>query len=506
MVKGMGPREGAPRGGVERSVDSKKDASLTKSGRLAKLALGASVAIGVGVGLENLEWRARGASEETETTDPQVKNESVDRNRAEMTREIAKRMPEYEGHAWPLLDPADGQFHFVRLVEPGYVSITQPSDRVSEVSFVIPYKYAHTFSTAEAVNPEDYEKMREFMREEIRKQLAENIIGLHWDIDDYEARVPEHENFSVDAIRLHGNSSPEAGVLYGGVQTIEQGNVQQKNLELSAIRAGHAHDQLRKVFDQMGIDATDVITSITSEELQFTPDELDELNRLAVRSGYTGESEQAIYDLITAYNLDRLTDPETLETLDRLVGEKRSVEVELEIKNGEKDVYLIPLPLIPLLGFGALALARRRSKKDSGPSSVGQQVPESVKSIEQLVEKEVSRADLTKKILNKWTTTDNEIRARMGKPPEPNHAERPRQVFYADLHAVALLAFKEQVQLKDYPHLAWSFDSYKGVTKALDEALSGMDYARYGKPKETYIAEVRLDITDNFDYYWEMIR
>lgn len=387
----------------------------------------------------------------------------------------------WEGAEWPIYDQKTGEIHLKRLIEPGYVPVSRAAERPETVSIVVPYEYARFFDTGEPMDPADYAKAKEFIKQEVQKQLAGNTIGLAWDQADYEARQNAlgDNAWVVDSISVHGTASPEAGVKAGGRETIVPGVVEQENVELAELRAIDASERLKEVLSEMGIDAKDVPANISGEELQFSPTEYRTLEQMARAQGYEGSTDAVIYKLVSAYNRNKITDVGTLDQLDAMVAGKRGVQIEVTLKDGKKDTVLLPLPLLMGIFGLSIILVGTRKKKEKTPEEKPEtkpapepikekrpelevRVPPDVKDAGQVgrdVETgimksfdfyepiikdhlghggEVDVNELTHDILEAWTTNDNALREKIGLEKEAPQAERPRQVFFARMHAIAI--------------------------------------------------------------------
>lgn len=408
----------------------------------------------------------------------------------------------------PLVRPA-GEVdwtHIGRLLEPAYLDVSRERSRPEMVSFTVPYEYARFFDTGNPLSPEDYEAAKTWMAGEVKQDLANSLHGFAWDKKHFTERTgfQEGQGLVVDQITIVGMTSPEAH----GAVSIEPGMYDDANTELGEHRANDALDRLLEVLNAQGIDVSEAVPTIASEELQFSEEEMSQLRALAQAQGLSNDTD-GVYQLISRYNFDRINDAVLQAKLDEIVGSKRKVDIEITFKEGEKDHVLIPLPLLALL------LLRRRGKENQQPDAragrggqkglsdssvrpegvdstdgikkgdvkrpeIWKTVPEEMKDPRQYavdVEADITHSfmyyqpfadeaiargqwdlnEMTHDILEAWNATDNARRRQMGQPEE-DHKKRPRQVFYAYMHAVALRELAKAAQEKG-PHtplsIAW---------------------------------------------------
>ncbi|MFH1711720.1 MAG: hypothetical protein ABH846_00585, partial [Patescibacteria group bacterium] len=243
----------------------------------------------------------------------------------------------------------------LRILEPAYVSLTKAGGEGTEVHFTVP----QILMEANPTNEADYEEMNERIKTEIRDQLASHLIGFSWDKNDWASTEGSPDQpFTVESITVTGTASPEWG---GGSQTIEPGHVEPENIELSEMRAEDATRRLREVLSDMGIDVSESLDEIEADEIQFSPDEMATLESLARILGEQGSTNDAIYLMITKYNLGKLENEEVVSMLDEIVASKRTIQVEIKLKEKKANTVLVPLPFLLLLG--ALPLLRRRKEE-----------------------------------------------------------------------------------------------------------------------------------------------
>lgn len=379
-----------------------------------------------------------------------------------------------------------------RLFEPGYFGVTTETEQPKSLRIVVPYQFARFFNVGEPVSPEDYLKLQESMREQILEQTAENVHGLSWDKEHYlENLANEGMRGSVSSITVFGETSPEAS----GVASIRR--IDQENIELGELRASDADMQVREVLQQLGFTVPEDASRIFSAESQFSPEEEARLVEIAGANSKHGGPETAIYRLLSEYNSGQISDPLVQEELDSIVGSKRKVEIEIELKDGTKSAYLIPA-FVPLLLVGFLPRLRRKEGEpspeprtpreriiDTGLPQDGRNTDAYVNDVavdlfknfdfyEPVIDAHVASKnpdvnEMTHDLLDLWTENDNAIREKAGLKAEPHHATRPRQVFYANLHAQALRRVILDARELQSPasHVFGSQETRQGMTDAM---------------------------------------
>lgn len=481
----------------EEPTDKKKDKrksgwKVTLPNRYSAIA---AAAVMLGVGGAGLEKRG---GEEPEPGHPHIELKSqAARDAIEAAAETANpesQVYAYEGSYWPIVDTVNGEASWTRVFEPGYLVVSKAETQPQHVSFSVPYEYARFFDTGQPIDPVDYEKMMGFMEEQIWTQLAEGAIGMSWDLDDYESKNGAGpEGLVVKSIEVKGTASPEAGMGQGGPETVAPGHVEIENVELGSLRATDATDRLVEVLGRLGIKAENAPQHVSSDELQFSPGEYRELESMGRTQGFDGTADQVIFQLITKYNRDQLTNAGMVKQLDGIVGSKRAVEIDVELENGKKDSMAVPLPLLGLLLL--MPGIRRREEKEKTPEK-------------HPVER--SKADLTKDVLDKWTENDNAIRQNAGLEPELHHENRPRQVLYAELHAVALNEAAKWAREHGKPADAETWNTLEVRKRAADAMRQDLsDPAKIaqaeGKTVDEIITDVEMDLAKNYGFYESMV-
>lgn len=371
--------------------------------------------------------------------------------------------PGYEGTYFPIYDAKHGGFDWRRLIEPMYVGVSHETAKPQTISFEVPYEYARLFDKGNPLDEKDYEAAKAFMADQVRSQLVDNLHGFSWDESHFTEHAPHlDQSWNVDAISVEGFASPEAS----GMDSVVPGEVEDANLELGKIRAEDSGARLKEVLEDMGMNVDNVVARYTGDELQFSKEEWAQLMMLADAQGYKGVPEEKIWRLISDYNLGKAP-ADVQEQLDSLVGSKRVVQVEVNLKDKGKETYLVPVPLLALLLLwpgkkGGEALrdwfknhpwgGQKREPildaKPTTPKSAEQFTGEVIDDLDRNMGtyelfvdrydgKEVDVNELTHDILEHWNWVDNSRRKYYRQPSE-DHKLRPQQVWYANLHARAI--------------------------------------------------------------------
>ncbi|HEY4489914.1 MAG TPA: hypothetical protein VJC12_01510 [Candidatus Paceibacterota bacterium] len=227
----------------------------------------------------------------------------------------------------------------------------------------IPYEYARQFDLSpearKNLNPGDYEKMEEAVKNDLSRRLVDQISGLSsnfWGEEGIaERRVrgihgPEEEHeFKIKSIRITGHASPEGRDSSGAV-TIRQGVVDAENIKLAAARASGGMDVLKEILIEKGVsnEEFDRLVAVSSVEDQFSDQEMVELSGLSQNEEGAADDEK-ILNLVKKYNAGKIEDAAVKSKLDEIIGSKRRVTFEIEYENESASRYAIPIPLFLLL-------------------------------------------------------------------------------------------------------------------------------------------------------------
>jgi hypothetical protein len=253
------------------------------------------------------------------------------------------------------------------LITPLEVVRSIESNARSMAEIAIPYEYARLYNTARTLDPEAAKKVEEYIKEELVKQLGENVykLGPNFLTDGViEANRPLDVNFSkIRSVSITGLASPEGST----PDSIVPGTVELKNMNLAEKRARDAAAMLPSDI------STEVMENVmlTPKEVQFTDQELTDMDKasrkfmaekysdesmLEFLTGGTEYNYAAIFEMIQAHNKGIYNEP----LLDEILNSKRSAIIQLEGEHGKKDTTVIPLPLSPLLLLGLIPLLWRK--------------------------------------------------------------------------------------------------------------------------------------------------
>lgn len=247
------------------------------------------------------------------------------------------------------------------------VSISERQEGQSLIE--VPYRYSRGFNTAEAVSEEERNESRKFLEEKLREVFVEKLI--FWDFTNTTKDVynyhhdndESNKNISKTAIKnikITGFSSPE-GPAEKGKRSIIPGKIDEENLSLAKKRAKDMEPILKDALSALGIDQK-TLTEIISEEVQFSESEIESLANASykeeIEQGH-GDSLQAAYLLIKKYNEGGEISPNSKELLDKIVGSKRKVEIEISYDENKKEKHVVPLPLLLLALYPGLRWLKR---------------------------------------------------------------------------------------------------------------------------------------------------
>lgn len=379
----------------------------------------------------------------------------------------------------PVID-SQGNFSWSRLMEPAYATVGIEKSGTSEkkLEVVVPALWARYFDTADWKDPETRDKILASVSAEVRDALMQDLHGLNWDKDDYLDRNGiVKDGWKVTNALVVGEASPEAET----ISSVIPGNIDEKNIKLAEeVRGQEGAAILVEALQNLGIQVDESLVSVQGDEIQFAPDEYQELQDLATEAGKKGNAAKQIWELIADYNKDKIDDPLLQADLDRLVGDKRMVRIQLTLEHGNKDTYLIPLPLLALallkIRFpdpvkpeapspeGPIGPSRKPildtippNEREKDPqdfvNEIGIDLERSLDFYVPLVmeaKKDLHPDDntLSHMILDAWTENDNGLNQRSGRPIEDHQSNRPRQVLYANLHARALHRLFDEADIR----------------------------------------------------------
>ncbi|MBV9349743.1 MAG: hypothetical protein JO026_03250, partial [Patescibacteria group bacterium] len=242
------------------------------------------------------------------------------------------------------------------------------------------YKYARDFLRAEIIRKYQKHQFQEEVRRQLREQLLEKL-GWGWhsfegasnDANVYDSihskePVPASSVKNVQ-IKIVGTASGE-GPEYKGSSTILPGHIDPENVSLAKRRAQDISPTVKQVLKEFGM-RFDGKTAVLGKELEFSNEEIEEMARAAkkIPGIYPVENETtAAFLLIREYNAGNVRDSKTKTLLDKIVAEKRGVEITVTYDNTKKEKKIYPLPFA-ILALGLIRyLPRQKIRERFGPS------------------------------------------------------------------------------------------------------------------------------------------
>lgn len=295
----------------------------------------------------------------------------------------------------PLFNPKDGGiawYSFAHLIDPAYVAVTRTFEPAN-AKFIIPYRLASALHWRHAnYGPENEETVQEFIQQQIKNDIGQHVrrvihsapiespyegvsghrlesrstldklAGLPWDVEDYSNKQGSQkvEILEVASIHLRSHTSPEADYPQS---VLSENNADQKNIDVGNTRAQEVGHRVHRVLTEMGLDDSAITYAAEVHEVQFNAEEWQDLLSMAEQVGKVGQPEDQIFSLVDDYNSKRITDTTLRGRLSEILETKRSVEVEIQFKNGTKETTLIPLPLLIVLGVGYV-LTGKKSRQE----------------------------------------------------------------------------------------------------------------------------------------------
>ncbi len=314
-------------------------------------------------------------------------NLEKDKNKLEDTRGIDRESSSEYGERTYSFDinhrfnkvnsESDTVFNWGGIISPVSLELGVNREIKGSESINVPYTYAPKFEGSELTNETDKDKMEEYFKDQIRTAFANKLVRIGEKKSVYEATRGEKDNLlkdvfsknEVKAIKITGFSSPEGRK--NDPESVKPGNVEEENVSLAKERGELAEDIIREILEEGNID-TSIIESINYEEVQFSDTEWKELLELADSLEIGGGSdEEKIISLIAAYNSGEYNlESSVKDSLDKIVGSKRGVNIEIEVEGGKKTQVVLPLPLLLLLLLlkrpSNFVWWRRREEEDEG--------------------------------------------------------------------------------------------------------------------------------------------
>ncbi len=284
------------------------------------------------------------------------RSETPDGKNVEMVSDTQKKaseshwgigaIPNFEVTFFERGEDGNMKFNPWSLLAPVQVEVSKNVNEGANASFQIPYQYSRLFNTGKPLRPEDHEKLAKYIEQELRRQMVDTLHGL--DVSKRVYHVVHQENISntkINSIKVTGTASPEGPEIQGGY-SLEIGNVDEENIELALIRAEEGLGLTAEQLLKMGISKETLIKSLKEmrgEEIQFSRQEMDMLSLLA--AGMPGDDNlEKIFNLIVKYNDSGIKDEQALQQLDKIIGSKRTIQVNVEYEGDHKEVFMLPIP------------------------------------------------------------------------------------------------------------------------------------------------------------------
>ena len=279
-----------------------------------------------------------------------VNASNINKKNPQVTSEISgENQSQYKnfeiGAEFSLHDP-DGNLNFLRFIFPIYVELGVRENLSNQAKIVVPYEYAEKFKNVKMLNEEDISKMEAYLTQEVKKVFADVLYGLaiHKDTYKKENHLDVHQ-YLIDRISIVGFSSPEGKTS----KSLQEPDVE--NMKLALYRALDMQNSFMAQLEKLGFSESQIVSAMIQSqgfEDQFSEDEMKELLQLAENYPEKNVLDK-VFNLIMDYNDDKINSSETNRKLDDLIASKRRVEITIQYHGDQKEVLLIPVPLLILL-------------------------------------------------------------------------------------------------------------------------------------------------------------
>lgn len=292
------------------------------------------------------------------------------------------------------------EFNWMSIIAPFDLTTSTVENTQYTTTFTVPYEYARLFSedpkADKEINSNDYQLLSNYVKTELQTELKNAFHGFGFSENVYNENHPgelEDQSIKVEYMKVVGMTSPE-GHVKNGKETIIPGNIDEDNIELGHTRAKAAERMTLDELKKLGVN-TDEVESFVREsgsiENQCTEEEMNELAELA--KNYNGVDDiERIFQLYQDYNQGKIKDQNVVNELDRIIGSKRCVEIEIGLEGQRRIVVAIPIPLLLLLPLVWRSFSKKRKDEKGGkepePTPVKDEKQEKVK-----VEQEQSKPE-----------------------------------------------------------------------------------------------------------------
>jgi len=259
------------------------------------------------------------------------------------------------------------KFNVTKLLFPVQFTWTKDKKATANLNIDVPYEYARKFTADEkagaAIDGSEHQAMADKFADDMRTKFVDAISG--WDKNPETGDEPEKShNVKITDVSIEPFASPE-GPQGKGAKTLKPDAIDEENLELAQARGQASRNEFIQSLQDVGVDIDSVQQhledmNINAEELQFSNQEMFDLDMLAMRLGYQGATEEdRIFSMIVDYNDSKFdNNKEVKETLDGIIASKRLVTINANFEGDYQKKFTLPFPILLLLLFALPRLKR----------------------------------------------------------------------------------------------------------------------------------------------------
>lgn len=306
-------------------------------------------------------------SAEPETFEEEPQTEEVAPASRGLLRLVRSYLPGVRINFWDRV--GQPRFNDLRAwLEPATLQLAQPNGEQTVDAHIL-YEIAPNFVETDRSAGENYHALEQQIKDELHrlwleefttwpgsffpddlplKKDAADFAGMTHPSQAYELAPDQH----ISRIEITGSASPDQHV-----NTAEAGKL--LNERLANARAKDVQTILMKHLSYLGVDELPIafeVPEFTESDLRYL---LDVAEALHVPAGKN--QHDRILNLIDLYNRHQITDPVQKQALDRMVGEKRSVNLKITFDDGRQKVTQVPLPVLAIAALYILNRLRRRA-------------------------------------------------------------------------------------------------------------------------------------------------
>lgn len=277
------------------------------------------------------------------------------------------------------------------LTGPGQFHVATEESFKGNLKVALPEEYARLFAqdsqAGKLLNPDDEQKIKEYIGQQLKQQLADQLWGLTSLNERYYQEkhgVLDVRNLEVKDIHITGFASPE-GPRHKGPDTMKPENLDPENLELAKKRADDTFKLLQPVLESMGMSQEQIaglFSQVDAKELEHSPEEMARLEKIADELGYIGvDSLEKIFNMTVDYNYGKILvtaqNESLLKELDQLIASKRRVEISIDYEGDKRRTTIIPIPWLLFLPLVIPLLRRcpRPGERDGDENQIPKPVP-----------------------------------------------------------------------------------------------------------------------------------